>query len=63
MVALRASLCATGGEVPYFDLCQFGQHNDLRGYESGCYRNRALFGARQVLQWLSRTDQRAYLCE
>jgi outer membrane protein assembly factor BamA len=39
--ATRATLCAAGGDVPYYDLCQFGSGPDLRGYEAGRYRDRA----------------------
>jgi outer membrane protein assembly factor BamA len=39
VLALRASGCFTGGEVPVVDLCLFGAKNDLRGYETGRYRD------------------------
>jgi outer membrane protein assembly factor BamA len=42
ILALRAAGCVVGGNVPYYDLCLFGVHNDLRGYEGGKYRHKAL---------------------
>lgn len=50
-VAMRASLCATSGDVPYFSLCQFGSQGDLRGYETGRYRDRALFATQAEYRW------------
>lgn len=41
VLALRKTLCAVKGRAPFYDLCMFGQHADLRGYESGRYRDRA----------------------
>jgi outer membrane protein assembly factor BamA len=41
VLAVRGSLCASGGDVPFYDLCQFGASNDLRGYPSGRYRDGA----------------------
>jgi hypothetical protein len=41
VLAVRGSLCSAGGHVPYYDLCQFGEYRDLRGYPSGRYRDRA----------------------
>jgi hypothetical protein len=41
VLAVRGSMCTTGGDVPYYDLCQFGASNDLRGYPSGRYRDGA----------------------
>jgi hemolysin activation/secretion protein len=39
--ATNATLCSTGGDVPYYDLCLFGSGGVLRGYLSGRYRDRA----------------------
>jgi hypothetical protein len=39
--AMNGTLCGAAGDVPYYDLCQFGSHSALRGYPSGRYRDRA----------------------
>ena len=41
VLAVRKTLCAVKGKAPFYDLCLFGQHADLRGYEAGRYRDRA----------------------
>ena len=33
----------SGDHVPFFELCSFGSQGDLRGYESGRYRDRFMF--------------------
>ena len=43
VLAFRFAGCAVTGQVPFYDLCLFGSHSDLRGYQSGQYRDRALF--------------------
>ena len=45
VVALRGSACQASDRTPLFDLCLFGANNDLRGYEVGRYRDRALIAA------------------
>ena len=45
VVALRASACQASDRTPLFDLCLFGANNDLRGYEVGRYRDRAMIAA------------------
>jgi hypothetical protein len=50
-VALRVSTCSTTGEVPFFDLCLYGLHNDLRGYVGGQYRDRAMYAAQGEARW------------
>ena len=45
VVALRASACQASDRTPLFDLCLFGANNDLRGYEVGRYRDRAMVAA------------------
>lgn len=45
VVAGRVSVCDASNDAPYFDLCQFGQSNDLRGYVSGRYRDHAMYAA------------------
>ncbi len=42
VVALRLFGCGVSGDVPVWQLCQFGDGADLRGYEAGRYRDRAL---------------------
>lgn len=55
VLAWRGSICATGDRTPFYDLCMYGQANDLRGYESGQYRDRALWAGqveyRRPLFW------------
>jgi hypothetical protein len=44
VIALRAMGCGvTGDKIPFFELCQFGWMGDLRGYQTGRYRDRAMF--------------------
>jgi outer membrane protein assembly factor BamA len=50
VLAVRGSLCSAGGEVPYYDLCLFGSTNDLRGYPSGRYRDRASWATQAELR-------------
>jgi hypothetical protein len=45
VLALRGVACAASEGAPLFDLCLYGAGNDLRGYEVGRYRDRALFAA------------------
>jgi len=45
VMALRAYACHASERTPLFDLCLFGANNDLRGYEVGRYRDRAMFAA------------------
>lgn len=48
--AIRGSFCAAGGDVPYYDLCQFGAGADLRGYPAGRYRDRASWAVQAELR-------------
>jgi hypothetical protein len=41
VLATSAQFCSVDGDVPYYDLCLFGAPADLRGYETGRYRDRA----------------------
>jgi hypothetical protein len=45
VLALRAFACQASGSTPLFDLCLFGSGGDLRGYEAGRYRDRAMLAA------------------
>lgn len=49
-VAARVSFCAAGANAPYYDLCNYGQSNDLRGYLNGQYRDRASWAAQVELR-------------
>ncbi|HEY4212551.1 MAG TPA: BamA/TamA family outer membrane protein [Steroidobacteraceae bacterium] len=42
VLAARAWITATGGDVPFYALPQFGMHSDLRGYQTGKFRDRSL---------------------
>jgi len=42
VVALRAYACKASDRTPLFDLCLFGSGSDLRGYEAGRYRDKAM---------------------
>ena len=39
VLAFRVFGCATTGDVPFYDLCMLGMHNDIRGYKTGRYRD------------------------
>lgn len=41
VLGIRKQLCGVSDDAPYYDLCMFGQQGDLRGYESGRYRDGA----------------------
>ena len=41
VLAVRASMCAVSDGAPFYDICMYGSSNDLRGYSSGQYRDRA----------------------
>ncbi len=43
VLAWRGSVCRSGDGAPFYDLCNYGQSNDLRGYTSGQYRDHAMF--------------------
>jgi hypothetical protein len=56
VIALRAMGCGiVGDRVPFYELCQFGMMGDLRGYQAGRYRDRAMFATqgewRAILPW------------
>jgi outer membrane protein assembly factor BamA len=56
VVALRAMGCGVTGErIPFYELCQFGMMGDLRGYQTGRFRDRAMFAVqgewRMILPW------------
>lgn len=43
--AAAQNSCFADGDVPFYDLCLLGQFQDLRGYETGQYRDRSLLTA------------------
>ena len=45
VLALGLTGCFTSGDVPYYDLCAFGQKSNLRGYVAGQYRDRTMVSA------------------
>lgn len=49
VVAARGALCYAGEGGPFYDLCMYGQSNDLRGYSAGRFRDRALLAAQ--VEW------------
>ena len=52
VLALRAAGCGvTGDHIPFFAYCQFGQQGDNRGYQSGRYRDLAMFATQA--EWRS----------
>ncbi|MEZ5462898.1 BamA/TamA family outer membrane protein [Dokdonella sp.] len=51
ILALRGSICQAGSDAPFFDLCLFGANNDLRGYETGQFRDYSMFAAQAEYRW------------
>jgi outer membrane protein assembly factor BamA len=43
LIAWRGSICHAGDGAPFYDICNFGANNDLRGYPAGQYRDQAMF--------------------
>lgn len=41
VLAARISACAVSKGSPFYDICLYGSSSDLRGYETGRYRDRA----------------------
>lgn len=50
VLAWRGSLCRSGDGAPFYDLCNYGQNNDLRGYASGQYRDHAMVAAQAEIR-------------
>lgn len=42
VLAFRVFGCVTTGRVPFYDLCLLGTHNDVRGYDTGRYRDKLM---------------------
>jgi len=51
VVAGRVATCVVGGNVPFSDLCMYGRNNDLRGYTTGQYRDKAMLAAQAEVRW------------
>jgi len=51
VLALRVSGCATPGQPPFYALCLLGRPADLRGYEAGQYRDKAMIAAQAEWRW------------
>ncbi len=43
LIAWRGSVCHAGNGAPFYDICNFGANNDLRGYPAGQFRDKAMF--------------------
>lgn len=52
VLAVRIAGCFAGGDVPVIDLCLFGAHNDIRGYETGRYRDETALAAQIEQRWM-----------
>jgi hypothetical protein len=50
VLAASAQFCRADGDVPYYNLCLFGASADLRGYETGRYRDRASWAVQGELR-------------
>lgn len=50
VAAFRASACAASRNAPFFDLCLFGASANLRGYESGRFRDHASWAVQTELR-------------
>lgn len=45
VLATKINTCFADGDVPFYDLCLLGQYQDIRGYQTGQYRDRAMVTA------------------
>lgn len=45
VLATKINSCFADGDVPFYDLCLLGQYQDIRGYQTGQYRDRAMLTA------------------
>jgi hypothetical protein len=54
VIAARLSTCSVSRGSPFYDICLYGASSDLRGYETGRYRDRASWaGQIEVRQHLA----------
>lgn len=51
VLALRFMTRATGEDAPFYLLSTFGGRTDLRGYESGRYRDRMMYAVQGEYRW------------
>jgi outer membrane protein assembly factor BamA len=51
VLAMRITTRATGDDAPFYLLSTFGGRTDLRGYESGRYRDRMMYAAQAEYRW------------
>lgn len=51
VLALRAYFRNAQGDVPFFLLSSFGGKSDLRGYESGRYRDEMMYAVQAEYRW------------
>ncbi len=51
VLAWRFTTRATGDDAPFYLLSTFGGRTDLRGYESGRYRDRMMYAAQAEYRW------------
>jgi outer membrane protein assembly factor BamA len=51
VIAYRGSFCAVSDHSPFFDLCTYGNNNDLRGYSPGQYRDKTSFALQAEYRW------------
>jgi outer membrane protein assembly factor BamA len=56
VLAFRGAVQYVGGDAPFFMYPAFGQGSDLRGYQTGTYRDRFLFAAQA--EWRQRLSPR-----
>jgi hypothetical protein len=54
VLAMRITTRATGDDAPFYLLSTFGGRTDLRGYESGRYRDRMMYAAQAEYRWQPR---------
>jgi hypothetical protein len=50
VLATSVQFCSAHGDVPFYNLCLFGASADLRGYETGRYRDRASWAVQGELR-------------
>lgn len=55
-LAMRVAMQYVGGNAPFFVFPAFGAGSDLRGYQTGTYRDRFLFAAQA--EWRQRLSER-----
>jgi hemolysin activation/secretion protein len=48
--AARAAYCGVSEGGPFYDLCLYGMNSDLRGYETGRYRDRGYWATQVELR-------------